>query len=108
MNGWIALGAVVMLACLLVTPPAWAAPGQTETKTVTLIKGLDGGTYEPYSPAVIEKVQTALKEKGLYQGEVDGELDESTMKAIGEFQKANNLTVSGVPSPSTRGLLIEK
>jgi peptidoglycan hydrolase-like protein with peptidoglycan-binding domain len=73
-----------------------------------LIRGLDGGTYKPHSPAVVEKVQTALKEKGLYQGEVIGELDEATMKAVGEFQKANNLTVSGVPSPSMRKLLFER
>jgi peptidoglycan hydrolase-like protein with peptidoglycan-binding domain len=108
MNGWIVFGIVLMLACLLVAPPAWAVQGQTEPKTVTLVKGLDGGTYERYSSAVVEKVQTALKEKGLYQGEVNGELDEPTMNAIGEFQKANNLTVSGVPSPSTRRLLLEK
>lgn len=79
LNGWIVFGIVLMLACILVTPPAWAVEGQTESKTETLIKGLDGGTNEAYSHKVIEKVQMALKEKGLYQGEVSGELNDATM-----------------------------
>ncbi len=108
MSGWAIFGTALMLACLLVAPPARAGQGQTGSKTVALIQGLGGGTYEPYSPAVIEKVQIALKEKGLYSGEANGELDEATMKAIGEFQKASDLTVSGMPSPSTRRLLFEE
>jgi peptidoglycan hydrolase-like protein with peptidoglycan-binding domain len=108
MKGWILIGVVLMTACLLLAPPALAVQGQMETKTVTLIKGLDGGTYEPYSPDVIEKVQASLKDTGFYAGEINGELDEATMNAIGEFQKENQLTVSGVPSPSTRRLLVEE
>ena len=60
-----------------------------------------------YKPAAIEALQTALKAQGLYEGEVNGELDKVTMEAIGEFQKANHLMVSGVPSPATRKLLLE-
>lgn len=108
MNRLIVLAIALVLMCLVVAPPVFAVPEQKERETVTLITGLDGGTYEPYNPAVIEKVQTALKEKGIYQGEVTGQLDEATMNAIGEFQKANNLTVSGVPSRATRRLLLEE
>ncbi|HSB13833.1 MAG TPA: peptidoglycan-binding domain-containing protein [Bryobacteraceae bacterium] len=107
-NRWIVLAIALMLACLLVALPALAVQDQKETESVALITGLDRGTYEPYNPGVIEQVQAVLKKNGLYQGDVNGGLDEPTMKAIGEFQKANNLTVSGVPSPATRRLLLEE
>ncbi len=76
-----------------------------ETTAGGLIIGLDGGTYQPYSTAVIAKVQGALAAKGFYKGEVNGVFDKETLNAIGAFQKQNGLTVSGVPSPSTRRLL---
>jgi len=44
---------------------------------------------------------------GQQWGEVNGVLDEDTMKAIGEFQKSRGLTVSGVPSPRTRKALFQ-
>jgi hypothetical protein len=34
---------------------------------------------------VIQKVHAALENKGLYQGEINGQLDEATMKAIAKF-----------------------
>lgn len=84
----------------MVAPQICAAQEPDNTNAVVLIQGLDGGSYEPYSPAVVEKVQGALKDKGLYQGEVNGKLDEATMKAIGEFQKANQLTAIGRITPA--------
>jgi peptidoglycan hydrolase-like protein with peptidoglycan-binding domain len=69
---------------------------------------LDGGTYEPYRPAIIQTVQKALKTAGLYQGEENGILDDGTMKAIGEFQQKNDLKVSGAPTPNARKLLLKE
>ncbi len=101
------VGLLMLLGCPLWSPLVRGqAEEAKEKKQVTLIKGLDGGLYEPYSAAVVEKVQAALKDKGLYTGEVNGQLDEDTMKALAEFQKQNQLTVSGVPSPSTRRALL--
>ncbi len=80
---------------------AWA-PG----KKGKLLLGLDGGLYEPYRVRVIEEVQKALKAQGLYAGEVHRYLNEETMKALGEFQKQNQLKVSGVPTPRTRKALL--
>jgi peptidoglycan hydrolase-like protein with peptidoglycan-binding domain len=73
-----------------------------------LIVGLDGGTYQPYSTAIVAKVQGALAAKGFYKGEATGVFDKETMNAIAAFQKQNGLTVSGVPSPSTRRLLFRQ
>ena len=67
--------------------------------------GFDGGLYEPYRPAVIEHVQKALRDRGLYGGPMNGILDRPTMKSIYAFQKANNLQRCGVPTPHTRKML---
>lgn len=85
--------------------------GQTqpgETKSVTLVRGLDGGDYEPYAPSVVERVQQALQTQGLYSGAIDGILGEATMEAIAQFQRQNNLQVCGVPTPQTRRLLMQQ
>ena len=65
----------------------------------------DGGDYENYYPSVVKNVQTALQTEGLYGGPISGVLDEATSNAVAEYQKANNLSVSGVPSPQTREAL---
>lgn len=107
MRKFILMG-TLLAVCFLLLVADGPALAQERQQDVTLIKGLDGGTYEPYAAAVIEKVQTALKAEGLYPGEVTGVLDEDTMKALGEFQRQHNLTVSGVPSPQTRKLLLKE
>ncbi len=70
-----------------------------------MIQGLDGGSYENVCPSVMKNVQVALQAKGLYAGPISGVLDEATLNAIGEYQKANGLRVSGVPSPATRAAM---
>ena len=71
-----------------------------------LIAGLDGALYEPYRPAIIERVQKALRDRGLYAGPMNGILDRPTMQSIYAFQEANhNLQRCGVPTPHTRKLL---
>ncbi len=83
-----------------------AEKARSQTEQV-LIKGLDGGEYQPYHPALVTRVQEALKTAGLYQGEISGKLDEETMQALGEFQKQNGLGVTGIPTPKTRALLLK-
>ena len=70
-----------------------------------MIRSSDGGTYENYYPSVVKNVQTALQAEGLYDGPISGVLDEATSNALGEYQKANNLRVSGVPTVRTREAL---
>lgn len=82
-------------------------PGLRAAEEVTLIKGLDGGDYQPYKPSVIERVQRQLSELGYYQGPVDGRLSQETMEALGQFQKENRLVVTGIPTPRTRQRLQE-
>ena len=69
-------------------------------------ESFDGGSYGPYRPKAIERIQRALKVRGLYDGPVNGVLDKPTMKAIYAFQRmAGTLQISGVPTPRTRRLL---
>jgi hypothetical protein len=79
----------------------WAKefPGQ-------LIAGLDGGLYEPYRQTAIERVQMALRDRGLYEGPMNGVLDRPTMNSIYAFQEANDiLQRCGIPTPHTRKML---
>jgi peptidoglycan hydrolase-like protein with peptidoglycan-binding domain len=80
-------------------------PQAQEPQVMQMITGLDGKEYQPYKTSVIEAVQTALQGAGVYSGTVNGVLDETTMQAIGEFQKQHGIHVSGVPSPKTREAL---
>lgn len=44
------------------------------------------------------EMQGLLKEKGFYEGEIDGYLGSGTRGAIRDFEKANGLQVNGMPS----------
>lgn len=71
-----------------------------------LLRGLDGELYRPYLPATIKRVQSELKQRGLYEGPLNGILDRPTMQSIYAFQQANPyLQRCGVPTPMTRKLL---
>lgn len=73
-----------------------------------LIAGFDDGLYEPYAHAVIESVQRALGDRGLYSGPLNGILDKPTMEALYAFQKANKiLQRCGIPTPFTRKMLAQ-
>lgn len=95
---------LILVVFATVSEPAPGLP--QDNQTVRPIRGLDGEIYPAYKPTVIERVQRALQDRGLYQGPVNGILDKPTMQAIYEFQKANGiLQRSGIPTPRTRMLL---
>ncbi len=50
---------------------------------------------QEFIPPSEEEIQQALKNAGLYEGEVDGKIGPKSKKAIEEFQAKNNLTVDG-------------
>jgi murein L,D-transpeptidase YcbB/YkuD len=103
----LAVMCVLTLSVMLFGPFAFAQepPPPQAPQERQMITGLDGKEYESYKTSVIEAVQAALQRVGVYSGAVNGVLDETTMQAIGEFQKQNGLHVSGVPSPKTREAL---
>ena len=70
---------------------------------------LESGSIEPqkvensegfFMPSQKE-IQQALKNSGLYNGEIDGKIGPKTKASIEEFQAKNNLQVDGKVGPDT-------
>ncbi|MCX7661527.1 MAG: peptidoglycan-binding protein [Candidatus Omnitrophica bacterium] len=55
------------------------------------------GSYKP----TIKQIQTALRNGGYYDGQIDGIIGPKTRKAIESFQKDNGLKVDGIVGPKT-------
>lgn len=73
-------------------------------------KGLkEDGIIGPKTWALLSKyiqdIQIALKNAGYYTGPIDGNIGRQTMKAIKDFQKANNLEVDGKVGDKTWDVL---
>jgi hypothetical protein len=100
-------GVLLLIGLLGMRSTVLAQAQPQEARPVALVRGLDGGDYEPYASSVVQRVQEALQTRGLYSGAIDGILGEATMEAIGQFQRQNNLQVCGVPTPQTRRLLMQ-
>ncbi|MFA5200112.1 MAG: peptidoglycan-binding domain-containing protein [Candidatus Omnitrophota bacterium] len=54
-----------------------------------------------------KQIQTALKNAGYYQGNIDGKIGKNTRQAIKDFQKANDLTADGKVGKKTWSVLKE-
>lgn len=52
-----------------------------------------------------QKIQTALKNAGLYQGPIDGKIGPASRRAIEQFQQQNGLKVDGKVGPKTWAVL---
>ncbi len=48
-----------------------------------------------------QQIQTALKNAGLYAGNIDGKIGPASKRAIQEFQRQNNLKADGKVGPKT-------
>ena len=73
--------------------PSTTAPASSLGRVTTGTLA-DGMTHE-------QKIQTALKNAGLYSGNIDGKIGPASRKAIEEFQKANGLKADGKVGPKT-------
>ena len=60
-------------------------------------------TDDVYSDA--KKLQQALKDKGFYKGEVDGDIGPQTQNAIKAFKVANKLKADHIVGPKVKELL---
>jgi len=57
------------------------------------------------SPEMVRRAQIALKEKGYYEGQVDGSMSPRTVSAIQVYQQENNLPQTGDLDPKTAASL---
>jgi peptidoglycan hydrolase-like protein with peptidoglycan-binding domain len=79
------------------------------TATLTLALGMLGLNLVPTASAGSHKdaksVQQSLKDKGLYNGPIDGRLGPQSRAGIREYQKSENLPVTGRLDAETAGKL---
>ena len=47
-------------------------------------------------PGINKKIQQALKDAGVYDGVVDGNIGRGTMKSLEQFQKDNDMATGGI------------
>lgn len=76
-----------------------SADGVAGVKTLSAL-GIDGNSSGSQNDE-ISAIQTKLKEKGYYSGNVDGILGSKTKNAIKDFQRDNGLVVDGIVGPKT-------
>ena len=79
------------------------APGMdatmTQTMDATSTQMMDAAS--PSTNPSTKDIQQALKNAGLYQGKVDGDIGPRTKKAIKDFQAQNSLAADGKVGPKT-------
>lgn len=76
-------------------------PIETAPVTAPLAANAPSAVMSAEGLSYQQKIQTALKNAGLYNGAIDGKIGPATRKAIETFQKSNNLKVDGKVGPKT-------
>jgi len=76
---------------------------------ILLITGMLGLSLTPWASAAdrdnIKKVQQTLRDKGFDPGPIDGHMGSQTREAISQYQKSENLPVTGHLDAETAGKL---
>lgn len=85
-------------AAIEILPVENAPVTQALSSAPAVSAAVEGLTYQ-------QKIQTALKNAGLYNGNVDGKIGPASRRAIETFQRNNGLTVDGKVGPKTWALL---
>jgi peptidoglycan hydrolase-like protein with peptidoglycan-binding domain len=81
-------------------------PDDDATAALKELHPLAQGDGGPETKPDIEKLQQALKDKGLYDGPINGTFDAATDKAVRAYQKQNGLQVDGIVGQQTWGSLL--
>ncbi|OGW83248.1 MAG: hypothetical protein A3C47_02125 [Omnitrophica bacterium RIFCSPHIGHO2_02_FULL_51_18] len=89
-----------------VLPIETAPVTQSGNQTFSTTSAVSGGAGFTISSAASglsreQQIQTALKNAGLYQGNIDGKIGPRTKKAIEQFQTNNGLKADGKVGPKT-------
>ena len=90
-----ALSAVLLLFLSLVLIYNAVTPSVSVNETMFALSKVGSRGTE------VKAIQEKLKERGLYNGSVDGIYGEGTKKAVIKFQKQQGLSQDGVAGPST-------
>lgn len=93
---------LILPACSLFnksTPPPAPAPAPVQAPIATETRD------SSLSIADIKQTQSALRERGLYHGRIDGVWGPATSAALSEFQQQKNLPATGRMNPQTADAL---
>ncbi len=82
-----------------VEPPV-APAEETEIAEAETVEERFGLTSE-----ILTQIQETLKERGIYDGPVNGKLDDDTRAAVRGFQRMNGLNDDGIPGKKTQNKL---
>lgn len=113
------IGAAALIAALMFgNPTAWAQSGQEQSpgmggteqqsgeaerhKATEQQEGAEQQGQAGMDKEEVKKVQEALKDKGHYQGPVDGILGPTTRAALKKFQSAQGLEATGELDEETK------
>ncbi len=80
------------------SPDAVTYPQYVEKLTDAQLKPGGSGAY-------VKKAQTKLRSLGYYGGKIDSKYRSTTIKAVQDFQTANDLSTSGIADAETRAVL---
>jgi len=87
------------------TPAEQSTMSEGMTDTTSAITALDSMSesldHTIHEKPTDEQIQQALKNTGLYAGEIDGKIGPKSKKAIKDFQEQNGLTADGKVGPKT-------
>jgi len=84
------------------TPPPDQAAQQTgQTPSPAAQQAAATTSVNPMAPSTLREVQTALRQSGLYQGQIDGKWGPQTKRAVTAFQQRKNLPVTGTLDQQT-------
>ncbi|MCG3175586.1 MAG: hypothetical protein MOGMAGMI_00519 [Candidatus Omnitrophica bacterium] len=93
-----ATGTTTQQAAIEILPVEASPVTQAVPAAASLTTSVEGLTYQ-------QKIQTALKNAGLYNGKIDGKIGPASRRAIETFQRNNGLGVDGKVGPKTWAVL---
>jgi peptidoglycan hydrolase-like protein with peptidoglycan-binding domain len=77
-------------------------PAKTPPKAVVAKKAKTEKEHMKWSEGEVTEVQNALISAGFLKEKATGKMDQNTKQALEDYQKANNLKVTGTPDKETR------
>lgn len=83
------------------TSPVTQSLNQTPAASMENPLSASGSSSSMETLTFNQKIQTALRNAGFYQGSVDGKIGPLSKKAIEAFQRGNGLTADGKVGPKT-------
>lgn len=93
-NAWKLILVLLIIACLVTVIPK-IQQSQSNDSSISVLSSFGSRGNE------VKAIQEKLKERGLYNGSVDGIFGSGTQNAVIRFQQQNGLAADGIAGPAT-------